>query len=298
MSIVSRVVEASAPCRVDLAGGPGTLRVEVAIDRRPWCRVETGIEGVQLESKDALLKASGRDVSEVLEKGSLTLAARVLRACGVETGIRVVTHSRVPDGAGLGASSALALAIAAAVARATGQELDPGAIGPVAPDYHAALYGGLLALHPEGGRVRAERLAVDPARVEESLLLVDAGGTGTPPTESHGHGREAPTSRADVPSRVREALLAGRFDEIVELLAAEGPAPGMLMAEFDRIGETARAAGGAMRVCGAGLGRVVAVWAPPGARSPGRREAVAAALKAAGVRAFPARVDLRGLEVD
>jgi hypothetical protein len=59
----------------------------------------------------------------------------------------------------------------------------------------------------------------------------------------------------------------------------------------------ARAAGGAAKVCGAGGGGVVAVWAPPGARGPGRREGVEAALKAAGFGVFPARVDLRGLEI-
>jgi hypothetical protein len=45
-------------------------------------------------------------------------------------------------------------------------------------------------------------------------------------------------------------------------------------------------------------GRLIAVWAVPGARSPGPREAVAALVKEAGLRSFPARVDLRGLEVE
>ena len=64
-----------------------------------------------------------------------------------------------------------------------------------------------------------------------------------------------------------------------------------------QVAEVARAAGAAAKVCGAGVRGVVAVWAPPGARGPGRREAVTEALGAAGFRVFPARVDLRGLEV-
>ena len=63
-----RAAEGTAPCRVDLAGGaPGAVTVTVAIDRRAWCRVETGVSGVLLESRDTLRKASGRDVAEVIE---------------------------------------------------------------------------------------------------------------------------------------------------------------------------------------------------------------------------------------
>ena len=102
---------------------------------------------------------------------------------------------------------------------------------------------------------------------------------------------------------MREALLAGRFDEIVGLLAGEWEARearrrGTLRAEIERIAGTVRAAGGAARVCGGGSRAGRRGVGPPGARGPGRREAVAAALKAAGLRLFPARVDLRGLDVE
>ena len=186
--------------------------------------METGIEGVQIESKDALLKTSRqRRVRGVLEKGSsLALAARVLRACGVETGIRVVTQSRVPEGAGLGASSALALAIAAAVARATGQELDPGAIqGPgVAPEHHTALHGGLLALHPRGQqRQRGEAADNRPsARGGMDDPYVDAGQAGAPPTD--GAMRRGPRPPGVGPTSRRACAKpgqTGRFDEVVEI---------------------------------------------------------------------------------
>ena len=121
----NRVVEATAPTRIDLAGGtldiwplylfhPGSVTVNVAIDRRAWCRVETGVTGVRIESKDTLAKAEGRDLDEVLAGGSLALVAYILRALGIETGVKVVTQSRVPAGSGLGGSSALAVAVAAA----------------------------------------------------------------------------------------------------------------------------------------------------------------------------------------
>src|SRR3954468_23371786 len=121
--VTARAVEATAPTRIDLAGGtldiwplylfhPGAVTVNCAIDRRAWCRVETGVEGVQIESKDTLRKASGKDVSEILGAGELELVAFILRALGIESGVKVTTQSKVPSGSGLGGSSALSVAIA------------------------------------------------------------------------------------------------------------------------------------------------------------------------------------------
>ena len=332
------VVEATAPCRVDLAGGtldiwpiylfhPGAVTVNVAVDRRAWCRVETGVRGVRIESKDTLQKAEGRDVTEILGSGTLSLVAQILRALGVETGIRISTQSKVPAGSGLGGSSALAVAVAAAVVRAIGRDLDHEGIWPIVrdaearcigvptgvQDYLAALHGGVLAVHLEAGAVRVERLRTDPARVEESLLLVDAGLTRFSginnwdvfkgQIDADKGVREALATIAALAGRVREALLAERFEEVAVLMAQEWTArkrlaPGVTTPDIDRIAEAALAGGGAAKVCGAGGGGVVAVWAPPGARGPGRREAVEKSLQAAGFRVFPARVDLRGLEVE
>jgi len=308
----AHAAEGTAACRVDLAGGaPGAIGVTVAIDRRPWCRVETGVAGVRIESKDTLRKVGGEDVSEALRKGASTTVGRVLQAMGVKTGVRVVTQCRVPEGSGLGESSALAAAVAGALDRVFGAGLDRDGIARIASEAdapvghaaaglgesHTAVRGGVLALHPEGAGSRVERLAIDPARIEESLLLVDGGAPG-----SAGANHDLATIPA-IASRVRDALLAGRFEELVELWAEEWEArrsglAGWPTPEAERIAGIVRAAGGAARVCGAGTGGILALWAPPGARGPGRRESVVAAAKAAGLRLFPARVDLRGLDVE
>jgi D-glycero-alpha-D-manno-heptose-7-phosphate kinase len=330
--------EATAPCRVDLAGGgldvwpvylfhPGAVTVSVAIDRRAWCRVETGTGGVRLESKDTLAKTEGASVAAVLDAGGLSGTAHVLDALGVETGLHVVTHSRVPAGAGLGESAALAVATAAGVCRALGRALDPDALGPVlrdaevrstgtlggVQDYQTAFRGGPIVLHLEPGAPRAEALAVDPARIEECLLLVDGGRPSRPPRGGgevvRGHVQGDDRVRACVATvtaaarGVREALVAGRFEDVTGLLVEEWEArkelvPGVTTPEIDRVVAAAREAGGAGKACGAGEGGVVAIWAPPGRRGPGPREAVERSLVAAGFRVFPARVDLRGLEVD
>jgi D-glycero-alpha-D-manno-heptose-7-phosphate kinase len=331
-------VEATAPCRVDLVGGrapgrwsvdplqPGAVAVSVAIDRRAWCRVERGVDGVHIESKDTLQKESGASVAELLDRDRSSLVAQVLSVLGVETGVRVETQLRVPVGSGLGGPSAIAVAVAGAAAATLGGASDPDRLWPLLREaetrsrlpptppmeYHPALRGGVLGVRLDSEEPGVEPLPVDPSRIEESLLLVDGGedaasGTsdgGTPEGRADGDERvsESLAMLSSVGQRVVAALVGGDFEGVVDLMgeewdARERLAPGVTTPEIRRIAEVARGAGGAARVCGSGRGRVVAVWAPPGERGPGRREAVEAALGAAGIRVFPARVDLRGLEV-
>jgi D-glycero-alpha-D-manno-heptose-7-phosphate kinase len=318
---VSRAaVEATAPTRIDLAGGtldiwplylfhPGAVTVNTAIDRRAWCRVETGHEGLKIESKDTLRKAEGRDVSEALVGGELSLVAYILRALDVETGVKVVTQSRVPAGSGLGGSSALSVAVAAAVAAATDRKIDPDALWPVVrdaeaqaigvptgvQDYLAAIHGSVLGIHLEPGAVRVEKLKTDPARVEESLILVDSGVSHFSGLNNwevfKGQIEKNPNVQAclaaivEAAQRVRECLVEGRYDEVgrhmtAEMEARKKLAPGV-------------SAGGAAMGCGAGGGGMVSVWA-----IPGTREKVEEALRKEGFKPAAFRLDLRGLEVD
>jgi D-glycero-alpha-D-manno-heptose-7-phosphate kinase len=331
--VTSITVEATAPTRIDLAGGtldiwplylfhPGAVTVNVAIDRRAWCRVETGVDGIHLESKDTLARAEGRTISELLGPGPLSLPAYILRALGIESGLKVVTHSRVPAGSGLGGSSALAVAVVAAAARAVGRELDADRMWPVVrdaeaqnmgvpagmQDHLAAIHGGVLGIHLDPGAVRAERLATDPARVEESLLLVDAGVTRFSginnwevfkgQIDGDEGVRRSLKEIVSAAGAMREALVTHRYVDVAPLMAAEWEArkrlaPGVTSPEIDRIAAAAQGAGGAAKVCGAGGGGMVAVWAPPG-----RRDGVEAAVKSAGFKPVPFRIDLRGLEVE
>ena len=108
----SRAAEATAACRLDLAGGilsslpaavlpAGALSVAVAVDRRAFARVEAGTSGVEIESKDTLLKVAVLNVLSVSNDGVVGLVRRVLVGLEVETGLRVVTQARVPFEAGL-----------------------------------------------------------------------------------------------------------------------------------------------------------------------------------------------------
>ena len=324
-----RAVEATAPTRVDLAGGtldvwplyllhPGAFAIGVALDRRVWCRVTTGVNGVRIESKDTLANVEGRDLSEVLVKGSHPLIANVLRALGIETGLHVVTQARVPAGSGLGVSSALAIAVAAAAARAIGhspshEELwalvrDAETRTSGAPtgvlDYQTALLGGVVDVRLQPGRHAVQRLAADPSRVEEHLLLVE-----TSATRLHGtwdlvkrridgdpEAIGALDAITSVAQRLRGALGDQRYRDVAPLLREEWVArkalhPAATTPEIDRIVETATSVGGAARPCGDGS--TVAVWIDPDARG-----GVMDGLKALGVRAVPVRADLMGLSVE
>jgi hypothetical protein len=296
-------VVASAPGRLPLAGGANGPRLSLALDRRTVCRAETREKGILIESKDGLVRTAAGDVTELLSKNGASLAAHALRLLGAETGLQLVTESKIAPGSGLDGEAALALAIVAAAARAL--DCDPGPDGlvrlareaaaragrPVNEGYHEALWGGAVVTRGTGEQLTAEPLQADPGRIEESLLLVDVGA-----------GLTAPEPRAGNPpatDRLLAALVAGRFEEAVDWLTEEwGGEPGPSAAERPdlRVVAIVRGAGGAARPLGEG--RLVVAWAPPGARGPGRREAVQGALRGAGLRLVPFRLDLRGLELD
>lgn len=301
-------VSATAPLRVDLASG--TLSVSVAIDRRALCRVERRPSGVAIDSKDTLQSVEAERVDELRGGGPVGLVVELLRLLRIEDGFGVTTHVRVPDSSGLGGPVALAVAAAAALGRAAGLPLTAGdlrrlagqataraADGPLEASGAAAAIHGLCTAETMGGLV--ERLPVDPAAVEECLLLVDAGG-GAPGLETVAGEPPGPDDPAWA-SRVRDTLRARRFDDLADLLNADWDAralrPGWLTPPRERVAGALRAAGAGLRSCG-GQGSVVAVVAAPGGRGPGRRERVLEAARAAGLRLFPVRVDLLGLDVE
>jgi galactokinase/mevalonate kinase-like predicted kinase len=329
------VVEASAPACVDLAGWPldhwplslfhpAATVVNVAIDRRAWCRVETLPSGIRIESKDTLARTEVRSTAEIGGGGALSLIARVLEAVGIESGMAVVTQLKVPADAGLGGSSSLAVAVAAAAARLRGRDLDPDTLcrlvrdaetrhGGIPAGFGAAataVRGGVVGVNLGALTPLGERLATDPARVEECLSLFDCGVARTPAAvagspvwtaiKGHVEGderiREALGRIGAGAVGVRESLLCSRYSELTGSLTEEWQARRRLrdepnLPELDRLMEAALSAGGAARPCRDG--RVVAVWAVPD-----RREAVLGAMRAAGFPPLTCRLDLRGLELE
>jgi D-glycero-alpha-D-manno-heptose-7-phosphate kinase len=268
-----------------------------------------------------MAKSEGRDVSELLQ-GKGSLVANILRALNIDTGVKVITHSRVPAGSGLGGSSALAVTIAAAASAVMERPLAAEGLWPVVrdaeaqaiavptgvQDYLAAIHGGVLGIGLEPGSVRTGRLRTDPARVEECLLLVDAGATRFSginnwevfkgQIEGDQRVRSALSRIVAAAGSLRDALESSRYGEVPALMAEEWDArkalaPGVTTPEIDRIAQIAADHGGAAKVCGAGGGGMVTVWA-----GPDRRPRALKALQEAGFKAVAFRLDLRGLEVE
>jgi galactokinase/mevalonate kinase-like predicted kinase len=326
-SRVSRAAEATAPCALDLAGGilagwpsfpkrPDAVSVAVALDRRPYARVEAGGEGVRLESKDTLLRLEVPRASDLPATGVGGLVRRVLLALGLESGLQITTQARVPFEAGLGSAGALAVALAAAAARATGTALSPQSLATLVAQGEeaatpaaglAAVWGAVVAAAIPASPGEGERLRVDPGRIEECMLLVSGSEGGAPavagaaiPSEPE---RAALEEIVALAGRMRDSLAAGRYDDVPALIAAEHEArlrllPSQAGPGIKRLAGIARENGGAARTCGSGPGSVALVWASPGDRKRGPMEEVQAALRAAGYRTFPCRIDLRGLEVE
>ena len=159
-------VEASAPCRLDFAGGWTDVApystdrhgvvVNAAIDLRATALVELGGESHRLESS-----------------GSLDLLKAAIRLSEIGP-CRLTTRSDAPAGSGLGSSGALDVALVAALDRAMGVTRSPAdtaerawqleAIEAGLPggrqDQYAAALGGFHRLEFSADRVRFEPLSI------------------------------------------------------------------------------------------------------------------------------------------
>ena len=201
MAPSSETVRASAPSRIDLAGGtldiwpismlvPGALTVNLAIELRATATITPRRDGrlelVSLDRRRRLRRALPLD--EAKTDGPLALLLRLAAAFSPRRGLTLVAEATAPAGAGLGGSSTLAIATAAALARFSGQRLGNERLVrrvmnletallrvPTGnQDYLAAVHGGLSVFHhrPEG-TVR-ERLAV-PQGLAARLVLAYTG---------------------------------------------------------------------------------------------------------------------------
>ncbi|MBI3448086.1 MAG: hypothetical protein HY049_04075 [Acidobacteria bacterium] len=252
---------ASAPARIDLAGGtldiwPLNLLVDrattvnVAIDRRAWARI-TSIPGREHRlraidiSVEAALDVAGRAGLARSERSRLPLHEAIVRHQAPTTALSVETESAVPAGSGLGGSSALAVALLAATAAHAGLEVDRARLGPLArdieagvleiptgtQDHLAAIHGGVTAIRYEPGETRRVPLAVEARDLESRGVLAYLGASRASARANWDMVRraldgDAATRRglraiADIARSMEGALVRGDLDEAARLLAAE-----------------------------------------------------------------------------
>jgi len=165
------VITATAPCRVDLAGGtvdiwplylfhPGAVTVNVAVDIQTRCRiVPSGSPEIHLSSIDTGLedRFPGFEALDdaALRRSRHALAAHLVRFFFAgehqqsrnrqgrrrPRGLSLETRSDAPAGAGISGSSALMIATTAALARYRGRALTLEQIREIAQNVEAQLIG-------------------------------------------------------------------------------------------------------------------------------------------------------------
>lgn len=243
--------------------------------------------------------------------------------------IKLTTSAESPAGAGLGGSSCLGIAVAGALWRTrhlcdgsplpTDQQLvqlvqDVEARVIRTPtgiqDYWGGLRGQINLLRYPFGSIDVETLSPDklPALGEELILCFS------------GKSRASAINNWEIFKRLfdgdrdllgtfnaigrcaaqcAEAAQAGDYEQVLALSAEEWQLrtrlwPNIETPETQRIDQAARGAGARFtRVCGAGGGGVMAVFAPLG-----RRSAVISAMQAAGGSILPATVATAGLTLE
>ena len=252
-------VTATAPCRVDLAGGTldiwplylfhsGAVTVNFAVSVLTRCHIAK-IPGsrIELRSLDTGKSDSFSSVDELCsaKKFSHPLAANLVRFIAPQGGFTLETHSESPAGAGISGSSALMVATTAALASFTGRRLSLEEVRVIAQnveaqlirvptgcqDYYPALYGGVSAIHLEADGIHRQAITVAAEELDSRFVLAY---TGAPRQsginnwkvfQAHINGDKKVFRNfeqiAAIARAVHEALSNADWDEVAKLLRAE-----------------------------------------------------------------------------
>ncbi len=193
-------VTASAPTRIDLAGGtidiwplylfhPGAQTLNAALTIRTFARLDRrDDDAVVLVSEDLGVTSPPLAFDALPAETTLPLLARLAHAFGAR-GLTLTTSSDSPAGAGIAGSSALAIAVTAALTAWTGHGLDGAGLLEVAQnveaqvirvptglqDYRPALYGGIAAVELGPFGARRQGLPVTAAALSARLVLCYTG---------------------------------------------------------------------------------------------------------------------------
>lgn len=290
---------ASAPMRVSFAGGgsdvppiaPGVggRVVGTAIDLRVRALVEPFDGGwVRLELSAGEVAMQRRATDPPSRALAFRLAEAALEATGIGDGVRLRIETDVVPGAGLGGSASAAVAALAALAAsidrvggslrlardaATLERRRLGVDGGE-QDQIFAVSGGIRDLtFDDDGAVRAEALTVTPElvrAVEAGLLLVDSGSRRVS-GEILGRTPRRPEITAELVAAAGdvargladgslERVLAGMRRNAVAKVQRHPEASAEASALAARLSPLGAEV---VRVCGAGGGGHVLVWAPP-----------------------------------
>jgi len=326
-------ITASAPTRIDLAGGtidiwplylfhPGAQTLNAAISLRAHAHIEPRDDDrVALVSIDTAREVVLPADDHLRTDPTLPLLGRLAHHFAAR-GVTLTTRGESPAGAGIAGSSALNIAVCGALNAWTGRRAPPDTLLDIAQDieaqviavptglqdYRPALYGGIAAVELGPGAVTRVGLDVDPRELQRRLVLCYTGeprNSGTNNweiTKRHidgdRHVFDCFERIRDTAAAMRHALVGGRWDDVARHLATEWEnrkrlAPGVSTSAIDDL--IARAGGaGAQAAKVCGAGGGGCLVAMA---PPARTGAVRDALAAGGARLLDFTIETDGLRL-
>ena len=328
------IIHASAPTRIDLAGGTLDIwplylfhdraqTLNAAISIRARCELRPRPDKrLVIVSEDAGQRVEVDHWSQLRDGHDLKLLGKLLHYFRAE-GLELHTRSESPVGAGIAGSSALNIAVCGALnewsgGRRTADEIYQIAMNVEAQaidvptgvqDYRPAFYGGISAVELGVDGVRRVPLAVAREDLQQRLALAytnasrNSGINNWDVTKRHIDGDADVRARfariRDVAAGMRNALERHDWAEVGRQIAAEWEnrkrlAPGVTTSDIDAMLEAARRAG-------AMSGKVCGAGGGGCLFCFGEPQAVPAirdALAASGARVLDFRIEDQGLIVE
>jgi D-glycero-alpha-D-manno-heptose-7-phosphate kinase len=196
-------ISASAPCRVDLAGGTldiwplylfheGAATVNFAVELLTSASVTPRADSkITLRSIDLSRAVEYSSLDALLndKRPHLPLATEVARFFRPATGFDLVTDSQAPAGAGISGSSAMIIAATSAFNRWLGTKYPIEKLREISQnieariirvptgcqDYYPAMYGGVSAIELGCAGIVWHGIAVDPDELERRIVLAYTG---------------------------------------------------------------------------------------------------------------------------
>lgn len=326
-------IHASAPTRIDLAGGTldiwplylfhdGAQTLNAAISLRASCDLRSRSDRrIVIVSEDSQQRVEVEHWSQLRDSHDLKLLGKLLHHFRAE-GLEMTTRSDSPVGAGIAGSSALNIAVCGALNVWSGGHRTPDEIFQIAmnveaqaidvptgvQDYRPAFYGGISAVELGVSGIRRVAIDVQPAELQSRLALAytnasrNSGINNWDVTKRHIDGdskvRRSFARIRDIAAAMRTALERRDWTEVGRQIAAEWDnrkqlAPGVTTPEIDAMLAAARQAGALSGKVCGAGGGGCLFCYGP----PTARDAVAEALQRGGARLLEYRIETEGLRL-
>jgi D-glycero-alpha-D-manno-heptose-7-phosphate kinase len=327
-------IRASAPTRIDLAGGTVDIwplylfhrnaqTLNAAISLRAHAEVVPRTDGrLVLESIDSSKTVDVSNWQELADGDGLPLLGRL--AYFFKAGnLTLRTRGESPTGAGIAGSSALNVAVCGALADWAGMQLDGEKLLTIAmnveaqvihvptglQDYRPAYYGGVAAIELRPDGVRRTAIDIDPRQLQDRIVLAYTGAPHFSGTnnwdimkrriDGDAHVTECFDRIVTAAAGLREALGRGDWDGVaahinLEWEARKKLAPGVTTPMIDALITSAFAAG-ARAAKVCGAGGGGCLFC---LTEPNDVPAVRNALASGGASLLEYRIETEGLRVD